>query len=138
MAATKVQANWTGVSHGSTSITRVTSVTIDQGGTLKSFSADGDHFPTVVCGLMAQPKGSVTGGDTGGMMSFANGTVGQFTATHKDAHQQVGGDVVYTLENCVVENVTTTGNHADFGHATLTFQAYSSDGTTNPLSFTRS
>ena len=64
MPTSKIQANWTAVAHGSSSITRVTSVTISQGGTLATYSADGDRFPTVVVNLMNKPKATVTTADT--------------------------------------------------------------------------
>ena len=40
------------------------------------------------------------------------------------------------MANAVVENVETSGSHGQFGSATMSLLAYSSDGTTNPLSFT--
>lgn len=137
MAATKVQANWTGVSHGSNTITRVTGVTFSQGGSLATFAADGDRFPTVVVNLMNRPRATVTSADTASLMGITPGTAASFSATHKDAKAQAGGDVLYVLANAVVENVDASGSHGQFGTATLSMLAYSSDGTTNPLSFTR-
>jgi hypothetical protein len=137
MAATKLQANWTAVMHGTTSITRVSQVSFSQGGSLASYSADGDHYPTVVVNLLNKPRASVTSADTGTLMSIAPGTTATFSATHKDAKAATGGDILYVMSNAVVENVETTGAHAQFGTATMSLLAYSSDGTTNPLSFTR-
>jgi hypothetical protein len=137
MPASKLQANWTAVAHGSNTITRVSGVTISQGGTLATFSADGDRFPTVVVNLMNKPKATVTTADTASVMGIAPGTVGTFKATHVDAQGQTGGDILYVLENAVVENVDTSGSHGQFGTATMSLLAYSSDGTTNPLSITR-
>ncbi|QEH38645.1 hypothetical protein OJF2_72510 [Aquisphaera giovannonii] len=137
MAATKLQANWAAVSHGSTSITRVTNVSFSQGGSLSSFSADGDHYPTVIVSLQNKPSATVTSSDTAALMGLAPGTVASFSATHKDAKGATGGDVVYVMANAVVENVDTSGSHGQFGTATLSLLGYSSDGVTNPLSFTR-
>ena len=136
--ATKLQANWTAVAHGSTSITRVSQVTFSQGGSLASFAADGDHFPTVVVNLMSKPKASVTSADTAALMGIAPGKTASFSATHKDAKGETGGDILYVMANAVAENAETTGAHGQFGSATmLSLLAYSTDGTTNPLSFTR-
>lgn len=137
MAATKVQANWASVAHGSTTITRVTSVNFNQGGSLASFAGDGDRFDTVICNLMNKPSASVTTADAAVVMGIAPGTVASFSATHKDAARAAGGDILYVLTNAVAENATTTGAYGQFGNATITFKAYSSDGTTNPLAFTR-
>ncbi len=137
MAATRLQANWTAVSLGTTSITRVSQVTFSQGGSLASYSADGDHYPTVVVNLMNKPRASVTSADTATLMGIAPGTNASFSATHKDAAGATGGDILYVMANAVCENVQTSGSHNEFGTATLQLVAFSSDGKTNPLSFTR-
>jgi hypothetical protein len=137
MAATKLQANWTAISHGTTTISRVTQVSFSQGGSLATYSADGDHYPTVVVNLINKPRASVTSSDTATLMGIAPGTTATFSATHKDAKGATGGDILYVMANSVVENVETTGAHAQFGSATMTLLGYSSDGATNPLSFTR-
>ena len=137
MAATKLQSNWTAVSFGSTSISRVTQVSFTQGGTLNAYAADGDHFPTVVVNTLSKPRASVTSGDAAAIMAISPGTTAAFSATHKDAKGEVGGDILYVLANAVAENSETSGSHGEFGTATLSLMAYSSDGTTNPLSFTR-
>jgi hypothetical protein len=137
MAATKLQANWTGVSLGTASITRVTQVSFSQGGSLATYAADGDHYPTVVVNLMNNPSASVSSSDTATLMGFAPGTSATFSATHKDALKATGGDILYVMANAVVENVQTAGSHGQFGTSTMNLLAYSSDGVTNPLSFTR-
>jgi hypothetical protein len=137
MAATKLQANWSAVSHGTTSITRVSQVSFSQGGALATFAADGDHYPTVVVSLMNKPRASITSADTAALMGVAPGTTATLSATHKDAKGATGGDILYVMANAVVENVETAGAHSQFGTASMTLLAYSSDGTTNPLSFTR-
>ncbi|APW59221.1 hypothetical protein [Paludisphaera borealis] len=137
MAATKLQANWTAVSFGSTPISRVSQVSFTQGGSLAAYSADGDHFPTVVVNLMNKPRAAVTSADTAALMAVAPGTTASFSATHKDAKGETGGDILYVLANAVAENAETSGAHGQFGSATLSLLAFSTDGTTNPLSFTR-
>jgi hypothetical protein len=41
------------------------------------------------------------------------------------------------LANATVEDVTPDGNHAQYGSCTLMVSAVSSDGQTNPLSYSR-
>ncbi len=137
MAATKLQSNWTAVSFADNAISRVTQVSFTQGGSLAAYAADGDHFPTVIVNTLSKPKASVTSGDAAALMAIAPGTTGSFSATHKDAKGEIGGDILYVLANAVAENSETSGSHGEFGSATLSLMAYSSDGTTNPLSFTR-
>lgn len=137
MAATKLQANWTAVSFGSAAISRVSQVTFTQGGSLAAYAADGDRFPTVVVNTLSKPRATVASGDAAALMAVAPGTTATFSATHKDAKGEVGGDILYVLANAVAENAETSGAHGQFGTATLSMMAYSSDGITNPLSFTR-
>lgn len=58
-------------------------------------------------------------------------------ATLNDAKGLTGGAVVFALANAVFENAEASGHHAQFATVAGTWQAYSSDGVTNPLSFTR-
>ena len=137
MAATKLQANWTAVTHGATQITRVDSVSFDQGGSLVPYSGDADIYPVVIANLLNNPSASVTSSDPAALMGISIGTTGSFSATHKDAKAAASGAISYVLANAVVQNVQTSGAHAAYGNATMTMLAYSADGTTNPLSFTR-
>lgn len=137
MAATKLQRNWTAVQFGNTTITMVTACSFDSGGKLIKFYGDADIFPVVIVAQDCEPTASVDSGDTATIMGFAPGTSGTFTATHNDAKLAVGGAIVYTLINAVVRNPNTSGPRGQFGTATLPLDAFSSDGTTNPLSFTR-
>jgi hypothetical protein len=137
MAATKLQANWAAVSHGSTPITRVTSVTFAQGGSLQEFAGDTDRYPTALVNLMNKPSASVTTADIAAVMAIAPGTTAILNATHKDANLASGGDIVYALANATLETVDASGPFGAYGTATARFRAFSIDGSTNPLSFTR-
>jgi hypothetical protein len=85
---------------------------------------------------MSRHRASVTGADTATLMGVAPGTSASFSATHKVAMGATGGDILYVMADAVAENVETSGS-ADFGSATMQLLAFSSDGTTNPLSLTR-
>jgi hypothetical protein len=137
MAASKLQANWTAVAFAGSSITRVTSCSFSQGGQLAEFAADDDRYPTVLANLMCRPTASITSADVAALMAISPGTVGSLTATHADALRGSGGSVVYVLSNAVSENAQDTGPFGQFGTATLNFRAFSTDGSTNPLAFTR-
>jgi hypothetical protein len=142
MAATRANINWTGVSFTPTSasavaITRVTTGMFGQGGQLIKFKGDTDQFPTIIAAPTQEPHASFTTADVGTMMGFAPGTGGVLAATLNDAKAQAGGAVVFALSNAVFESASATGQHAEFATVTGTWQAFSSDGVTNPLSFTR-
>jgi hypothetical protein len=137
MSATKAQINWTAVSHGATNITRVTNAMFGQGGNLIKFKGDTDLYPSVIANVDNEPHASVTTADVGTMMGINPGTTATLNATLNDAKAQTGGAVVFALANAVFENADTTAQHAQFASVTGTWQAFASDGLTNPLSFTR-
>lgn len=139
MAATAVQLNWSAVTHNSTSVTKVTSVTFQQGGQILEFAGDTDRYPTVMTAPMTRPRATVTTADVQRFMppSITPGISGALVATHKDAKLASGGDVIYTLNNAVFEDATAQGQFGQYGSITANFRAFSSDGSTNPLSFTR-
>ena len=135
MAATKLQANWTAVSLGTTHHPGLPGELL--AGRLAGLVLGRcDLYPTVVVNLMSRHRASVTGADTATLMGVAPGTSASFSATHKVAMGATGGDILYVMADAVAENVETSGS-ADFGSATMQLLAFSSDGTTNPLSLTR-
>lgn len=137
MPATGVQANWAAVSFNSTPIKRVTNVTFDRGGSTTAFRGDTDVYPTVIASLAQNPGCTITTADVAALMGIADGASGTITATHKDARAATGGDVVYVLSNAVFETASANGPQGAFGTVQASFKAYSTDGTTNPLAFTR-
>ena len=143
MAATKAQINWQSVSFTPTSgatvaITRVTNASVGMGGKLIKFKADTDIYPSIIANVDNEPHFSITTADVGTMMGFIPGTGGTLLATLNDAKLASGGAVLFTMANAVFENADTQAAHAQFGSVTGTWQAYASDGQTDPLTFTRS
>jgi len=134
---TKAQINWTNVQFGSTAITRVTTASFGQGGSLIKFKGDVDQYPTIIANVDNEPHASITTADVGTVMGMNPGTVGTLTASLNDAKGASGGGVDFAMTNSVFENADTQGQHAQFASVTATWQAYSSDGVTNPLSFSR-
>jgi hypothetical protein len=140
MSATKRFMNWTGVSftpsNGTpTSITGVSSISIDTGGSLARFSGDGDRFNTTVVNDFNEPLITIQAADLAAINANPVGTVGTFVATHNDAKNGTGtGAITYTLSNAVIASNPIHGAHRQFGLGTLTITAFSTDGATNPLS----
>lgn len=138
MSASALQLNWTGVQFASTSLTRVTSVTFSQGGELIEFAGDNNRYPVVIANSINRPRCSITSGDVATLMSIVPGSSGTISATQNDALGAAGGAVTVTMSNAVHQNTDDSGQWGHFATAMATFRAYASDGTTNPLSFTRS
>lgn len=140
MPATRRFMNWTDVTftplNGTpTTITGVSSIQIDSGGSLLKFSGDGDRYSTTVVNDFNDPTITVQSADLAAVRLFPVGMVGTFSATHNDARNGVGtGALTYTLSNAVVASNPVQGAHRHFGQGTLVFTAFSVDGVTNPLS----
>jgi hypothetical protein len=132
--------NWTGVSFTptggpATTITGVTSISIDAGGNLVKFSGDGDRYNTTVVNDHNDPVITVQAADLAAIRANPAGTVGTFTATHNDARNGAStGATTYTLSNAVIATNPIQGAHRQFGQGTLAITAFSTDGVTNPLS----
>lgn len=137
MTATKRNINWSSCSFASTAITGVTNATVGQGGSLLKFKADVDVFPTLVVMVDQEPHASITTADVGTAFGFTPGQTGTLTLTHNDAKGAAAGAVVFTMINAVFENADDSGAHAQVGSVTATWQSFSSDGVTPPLSFAR-
>jgi hypothetical protein len=137
MSATKAQINWASVTFGSTAITRITTGGFGQGGKLLRFKGDTDMYSTIIANVNNEPHATFTTADVGTMMGISPGSTGTLSATLNDAKGATGGAVVFAMINAVFETADTTAQHAHFGTVTGTWQAFSSDGVTNPLSFTR-
>ena len=137
MSVTKAQVNRGYVTFGSTMITRVTTGGFGQGGKLLKFKGDTDLYSTIIANVNNEPNATFTTADVGTVMGIAPGTTNTLSATLNDAKGATGGAVVFTMINSVFENADTSAQHAQFGTVTGTWQAFSTDGVTNPLSFTR-
>lgn len=131
------QMGWTEVSLASNTITHVDSIEINVGGQLIAYAGDNDRYNTVVVNNMNDPSVTINCTNPSALMGIAPGSEGTFTATHKDAHLATGGDIIYTVVNCVAPGASTSGAHAQFGTASIQLKAYAADGSTNPVSFTR-
>ena len=104
---------------------------------LIKFKGDTDLYPTLIANVDNEPHASITTADVGTLFGITPGTTATLNATLNDAKGTTGGAVVFAMANAVFENAEAQGQHAQFASVTGTWQAYSSDGTTNPLSFSR-
>jgi hypothetical protein len=135
---TKTHINWSGVTWPSTAgaIKRVTNLTINQGGQLIKFKGDTDIYPSVIANVNNDPSINITTADVATIVAFITGVSGTFVAVHNDANQITGGATQFSCVNAVFETWTDTGPHAQFGSVTASWQMYSPDGVTNPMTMT--
>jgi hypothetical protein len=138
MSATKAQINWASVTFGSTAITRITTGGFGLGGKLLKFKGDTDIYSSIIANVDNEPHATFTTADVGTMMAFVPGAANTLSATLSDAKAATGGAVNFVMSNAVFENADTTAQHANWGTVTGTWQAFASDGTTNPLVIARS
>lgn len=137
MAATGVQLNWSSVSYASTPITKVTGGGFDEGINLVMFSGDANTYDIVAAVGVNKPTATFTTGDIGLALTLPSGS-GTLIATLNDAKGASAGAINFTMANAYLSGNSSTAQHATIGSATLNWIAVSTDGTTNPISFTRS
>jgi hypothetical protein len=164
MAATGVNLNWTNVSYQPTGaspilIKRVTNCAFNLGGNVITFSGDTNLYDVVAAVGVNKPTASITTADIGTIMCMTPGQYGVLSATIQDAYNQnyfsacaptvqipggppganggVGGGVVFQMSQAVVNDPQSSGAHAAFGTATVTFLGVTTDGLTPPITITR-
>lgn len=118
------------------SLTGITSVTVSKNATNVAFSGDNDRFSTFRANVMQDPSVSFQGGNVVALFALVAGVYGTVVWTICDAKNGTGsGSATFTLINAMVDDSQFSGQHAQFMGGSLTFQSYSSDGSTNPLSY---
>lgn len=129
------------ISGGSTiTLTGKTKFGLDYKGDLVEFYGDGDKFPTTVVLGTSNPQMTIDTADVGTAQSLPPGTRGVATAVISDAKNVAGGagsgELSAVLSGAIVAGNTLTGQHKQFASGTITVQAESTDGVTNPLAIT--
>jgi hypothetical protein len=147
LTPSKRHANWQGTSFtpvvngtagSATPITGVMRIAINLRGELIQHKGDADYYPTVNAGVGANPQAMVVYRDLKVAHGLNPGNRGTLTSTHNDAKNAggVGGGSYSFTMTYVVESTETEGQHAQFGEATTTFVGESTDGVTNPITYT--
>lgn len=144
MATTGRHMNWTTVTFtpegGSlVTLTGVQNVEIDPRGSIVTHSGDGDKFPTTKINDFQDPMITVTFRALTILNGLAVGTRGAFSAVHNDARYGVtaaSGGYTVAMANAIIENKPSGGQHRQFGDGRLIMTAESTDGLTNPMTFT--
>jgi hypothetical protein len=143
LVPTKRHVNWGPVTFtpaGGTlsTLSGVQDVRIQTQGNLIKHSGDGDRFPTVVTNDYNDPMITVDYRDLTHLHGLTPGQRGVLVCTHRDPTNGVaagGGAYAATLSPAVVQDTPSGGRHRDWGQGQAIFSCESTDGVTNPLSF---
>jgi len=141
MARSNVFMSWTGVTvtpagGPAIAITEVVDVQVLDKDDLEPWQADGHKFPTQMIAAMGHRGITIVGGDVSKLASIPHGTPCTVVGILKDAVNGIGtGAITVTLANAVRTEVPFEGKTQKFAGSHVTFMAFSSDGTTDPLTY---
>ncbi len=128
---------WTPQSSSRSVINHITQSAVDRAIRNIAFSGDGDVFPSFRTNVAGDPSVSFQGGNVGRFLAIAQGQKGTVDWTIGDAANGAHvGAIKYTLINALLGSNSSSQANQQFGGATATFESFSSDGVTNPLSYT--
>lgn len=144
MAGTNRYMNWTGAKFtptggGAVTINGVESVKLGRDAQPEYFKADLAVYVQAIAVPSMRRAITVTSADVVGLAGIAQGADGAFEVTLADAKNGItnnNGAVKISLTNCVVADNTADGSHGKFAKATITFEGYASNGSTDPMVIT--
>lgn len=140
MPASKRFVNWVTTTFTKTgpvvvSITTVQSIQIDMRGQTIKGRGDGDFYSSYSRTIQGDPLITVTHQNDALLNDLPLGTTGTFSTIHRDGVNDSGtGAITYTLAQAHIGNHQIGGSHVQIGSNTLMIEAYSTDGSTSPLS----
>jgi len=132
--------NWAGTTFDSNSITEVQEVAFSEQNAVLNGSGDNALYDTATDVVGIRRMCRISTEDLADMNAFDTGDEGTLVSIHKAQGNNAGtaeaGDLTFTLSNAVCTSKGQSGRHRQWGQATAEFQAYSSDGATDPLAVT--
>lgn len=133
--------NWTGVtvSYGAgptvINLSEVVDIDLMDADIIEEWQADGHKFSTLVVAADAKRGMTIHGGDCYKLAILPKGVPCTIVAILNDAANKIlAGAMTVTLINAVLSDVSIKGQTNKFAGGMVTFTAFSSDGTTDPLS----
>jgi hypothetical protein len=134
MAATGRTVQVSAVSHGATSIPKVTALNFAEAGTRITTAEDNDTYVSGQFVHTVDTTGSITSRDTNACKALAVGGEDTLSATLHDED----GSSTYSLSisNATFIGVPRTQGYGAWGETTVNWGAKSSDGSTSPISIT--
>ena len=120
-------------------VARITKSSFDGGIQNISFKGDGDLFDTYQGNVSQVPSITLEGGDVGSLLNSSAGVIGTLSGIWPDARNGKGSGsyaLSWSLANCQLSDKSSQSPHANLASGSNSFTAFSSDGTTNPFTFT--
>jgi hypothetical protein len=134
---TGAQINWGNILYGTINIKRVTAGGFSLGGQIIRFKGDTDRYTSIVANVNNEPSANFTTADIGTLMTITTSGQALLTAQLNDALGITNGACLFKMANAVYETADASAQHAQFGTVTASWQGWSADGQTSPLSITR-
>ena len=117
---------------GSTSIYGVQNISVQRNSTTVTASADADAFQTVAEAAVTAVSGTIALVDPAIAHSLQG--VGPATLSFVEKNTRGEADDTITIANVSITSVGESAGHAQASSASVSFVAYSADGTTDPVS----
>ena len=144
LARSKLNIGWSSVtitplpSGTATTLDEITNVSPSKSNAVKAFFGDAHLFATLILSRQLERHLTITTGNVFDATAIQENQPYTIVAIWNDAKNAAStGAITITLANAVCTKNGANGPANDFGVATLEFQAYSSDGSTDPLSVTQ-
>ena len=130
---------WTPSGGTLVTLTGIKSASYDEGAQSLKESADFDIFPTTAGINYVEPKLTLESIDAFALYATLAGTFGSLAITFRDFKNGAtvgGGAKIVTASNAWLETRPLSAQHRQLATQTLTFQTYSTDGSTHPVAVT--
>lgn len=139
--ASGLYMNWTGVTvtppspASAITIDEVVEVDFGKGGEMKPWYADACSFAKALKQVHRQRTCTIMGGNVAKLGSIPDNTPCTIVAVLNDLNNGTStGAITFTLINAVLRENPFKGQNSEYATGHITFEAFSTDGTTDPLS----
>lgn len=128
---------WTPSGGSVVNLTEITEADVDRGGEMKPWYADGATFAKAMKQVRLTRSLTLMGGNLAQLSAIPSNTPGTLVVVINDLNNGTStGAMTLTLSNAVLANNPFKGQQSEYGTGSITFNAFSTDGTTDPLVIT--
>jgi len=114
----------------------VTQVAIDPGAKSVMFKGDGDTHASFKAVIENDPRISVRAANVLALLTIPQGVAGTVNFLLNHAKTRAGsGAIAFTATNCMRVDNSISMPHGGFAEGATTFETYSTDGVTSPISY---
>jgi hypothetical protein len=139
VTASSLYMNWTGVTvtplgGSAMPLKEITDIDVDRSSEMKRWYADAAKFPLALSARNKTRKITIRGGAINLLSAIPEDTPCTVVGILNDLNNGITtGALTITCINAIVASNPFKGKNNDFGTGDLTFEAFSTDGTTDPL-----